>query len=125
MRDRLTPAVEETTSNDLDAMDDASDRTTSPTPADLLSNLLSRSDLSELDALSWQMKEMAREHQRALEPDSLPETLDLLYRLAKRAEEQNQDRSLAPGLELVVQMLSELVTNAQRKAKTAGQPGSA
>jgi hypothetical protein len=106
-------------------MDDASDRTTSPTPADLLSNLLRHSDISELDALSWQMKEMAREHERALAPESLPETLELLWRLAKRAEKQNQDRSLAPGLELVVQILSELVTNAQRKAKTAAKPGSA
>jgi hypothetical protein len=117
--------VEEFDSNDLDAMDDASERTTSPTPADLLTNLLSRSDISELDALSWQMKEMAREHQRALEPESLLETLDLLLRLAERAEKQNQDRSLAPGLELVVQTLSALITNAQRKAKTAGKPGSA
>jgi hypothetical protein len=117
--------LEEFDSNDLDAMDDASERTTSPTPADLLNRLLGSSDISELDALSWQMKEMAREHQRALEPDSLPETLDLLWRLAQRAEKQNQDKSLAPGLELVVQMLSELITNAQRKAKTAAKPGSA
>ena len=117
--------MEEFDSKDLDAMDDASDRTTSPTPADLLSNLLRHSDISELDALSVQMKEMAREHERALEPDSLPETLDLLWRLAQRAEKQNQDKSLAPGLELVVQMLSELIANAQRKAKAAGKPGSA
>jgi hypothetical protein len=117
--------VEESSSNDIEAIEDAGERTTSPTPADLLNRLLGSSDISELDALSWQMKEMAREHQRALEPESLPETLDLLWRLAVRAEKQNQDKSLAPGLELVVQMLSELVANAQRKAKTAAQPGSA
>jgi hypothetical protein len=111
--------MDEPNSNDIEAIDDAGDRTTSPTPADLLTDLLGRSNISEVEVLSWQMKEMAREHQRALEPESLPETLELLRRLTARAQEQNQDRTLAPGLELIARRLSDLITAVTVKAGSA------
>ena len=112
-------------SNDTDASEDVGDRITSPTPEDLLNHILSRSDASEVDVLRWQMGEMARQHERELAPESFDATLELLGKLAARAEKQNQDPHLASGLELIARTASELLARRRELDSNSKQASSA
>jgi len=77
--------------------------------AELINDLFGRDDFTEVDILRWQLRQLREEHKKELEPGTLQETVQALWRLANRAIRLNTDRNLEPGLELVARTLSDLM----------------